>query len=213
MTKTTAVEKITLKSISLISGSADPTAGGGVPAAIGSKYFRSGTAGDYTKTGSGDTAYTITPRGADDRAAIQLAIDAASAGGGCIFFPEGSYAVGRTSAQAYSFNLSGVSNVRFLGSGFGAATLVMTGDAATTAWDLFIVRGASSGIEWEDMSFSQDGVTNPPSAGLCNIMRWGDGSTAAQFLKAIRCSMTAIRWTPGGSPSARFATWVSTAST
>jgi len=195
-------DTVVLKGVSLLNGTADPTAGGGVVAAIGSKYFRGpGTAGDYTKTAAGNTAWTqsahsiytnVLDYGAtgdgvtDDRAAIQSAITAAAVIGGCVYFPQGTYLCSRVAAQAYSFDITGMNSIRFLGSGFGGATITMSGNAGSTAWDLFLVRGASTGIEWEDLTFSQAGVVSP-LAGSCNMLHWGDGSTAAQFVKATRC--------------------------
>ncbi len=61
---------------------------------------------DYGAVGNGVT---------DDRLAIQAAIDAATAaGGGTIYFPEGTYLVSRNGVNAYSFFLTS-DNLTFLG--------------------------------------------------------------------------------------------------
>jgi hypothetical protein len=54
-----AADRIHLGIIDLVSGSADPTAGAGVNAPVGSSYFRS-TGDTYQKMGSSDTAWVVT---------------------------------------------------------------------------------------------------------------------------------------------------------
>ncbi|TLD70829.1 hypothetical protein FEM03_11010 [Phragmitibacter flavus] len=65
---------------------------------------------------------------ADDRAAIQKAIDTASAmGGGVVYLPSGVYAIGVTSSGGVDYNLVMKSNVVLMGEGMTRSTLVTTG--------------------------------------------------------------------------------------
>lgn len=202
MSKQLSSDSFLLRDVSILSGSAVPSDGGGVAAPIGSKYFRSGTAGDYTKTGAPDTGWTIVdaPTGiyfnvvdygatgdgtTDDRAAIQLAIDDAAVQGGCVYFPSGTYKCGKNGANPYSFVLNNVDNLRFLGCGWGGATLVHSGSAASGAYSLFVLSGGSDSTEFEALTFDQSGLTSP-GAGLCHLI----DAQAANIVKIVSCRFT-----------------------
>lgn len=200
MSKALSVASILLNTISVLSGAADPTAGAGVIAPIGSKYWRSGTAGDYTKTGAGNAAWTLVPAGiyfnvvdygatgdgvTDDRAAIQRAIDDAAVLGGCVYFPPGTYICGKNGANPYSFLLNAKSDIRFLGTGWGGAVLKQSGNAGTGAYSLFKLTGGCTAIEWELLTLDQSGLTNP-GAGACHLFEVQE----ATYIKIVTCRLT-----------------------
>lgn len=179
MSKTFATQEMQLNDVLLLQDAVDPTAGGGVVAPIGSKYWRgTATAGDFTKTGAANTAWTGVAQGiyfnvkdpaygaagdgvTNDRAAIQKAIDDASAAGGTIYFPPGTYLCGKNGGNPYSFLLDGVNNVRFLGCGWGGSVLKQSGNAALGAYNLFRFQGSCDSCEFELLTFDQGGLTNP----------------------------------------------------
>lgn len=189
-----------LNDVLLLSGTVDPSAGGGVAAPIGSKYFRgTATAGDFTKTGAAATAWTGVSQGiyfnvkdpaygaagdgvTDDRAAIQLAIDDAVAAGGTVFFPPGTYLCGKSGANPYSFVLDGVSNIRFLGCGWGNTTLLQSGSAGGGAYNLVRITGGCDSIEFELLSFDQSGISAvlADQCHLVNILE-------ARIVKLLNC--------------------------
>jgi len=186
--------------VKLQQGAGDPSTGGGSAAPVGSAYFRgTGTPGVYNKTGAGNTAWLKVPQGVffnvldygatgdgvtDDRAAIQLAINDAAVIGGCVFFPPGTYAVGRN-GNPYSFDINGLSNICFMGVGYGGAVIKQTGDAAAGAWAIFRVRGGAQRIVFDRLGFDQAGVTNPSTSVHCILV--GDGATGATDIKVLDC--------------------------
>ena len=201
MSKPFLTTAVLLNSVSLLSGAADPTAGAGVPAAIGSKYYRSGTSGDYTKTGAADTAWGQTTTGiyfnvkdygaagdnvTDDRASIQEAIDdAVAAGGGTVFFPPGTYLCGKDGANPWSFRINGVDNVRFLGCGWSGSVLKQSGNAGAGAFHLVQIEGGSDSTEFQSIVLDQGGLVNP-GADLCSLIE----VTEATIVKFVNCRFT-----------------------
>ncbi len=198
MAKTTALSSVLLGTVKLLTGTADPSSAGLV-APLGSKYWRSGVAGDYTKTGAGDTAWTLTANGiyfnvkdygatgdgtTDDRTTIQLAITDAEAAGGTVFFPPGTYKCGKSGANPYSFLLDGTSNVRFLGCG-PASVIKQSGSAATGAYNLFRLSGGCNTVEFELLTFSQAGLTSP-GENECHLIKLVE----AEIVKFIHCKFT-----------------------
>lgn len=195
-----AVESILLNSVSLLQDTADPTAGAGVAAAVGSEYLRgTATPGLYRKTGVADTAWTQVPIGiytnvldygatgdgvTDDRAAIQAAIDATAVLGGTVYFPEGTYLCGRSGANPYSFRIT-ADNLRFLGCGFGASVILMTGDTGGSQWYQFDVTAGCSGVEFELLAFSQNGLLNSLPDGTASISI--GSADSASLIKILGC--------------------------
>lgn len=195
-----AAEQIKLNLVDLLSTAADPTAGGGVAAAIGSFYLRSGTAGSFLKTGAGNTAwtslsssfawYSVRDYGAvgdgvtDDRAAIAAAIAACDAdGGGCVYFPRGTYACSKDGANPYSF-LVNVDRITFRGSG-PASIIRQVGSGASNPWQLFRMEQGSQN-RFEDLVFDGGGVTNPHADD--HLFQVGVGTGAVTELQFFRCT-------------------------
>lgn len=205
MTIPFACDEIVLKDVEILQDTVDPSAGAGVAAPVGSEYLRgTATPGLWRKVAAPSTSWLQVPLGiytnvmdygatgdgvTDDRVAIQAAIDATSALGGTVFFPAGTYLCSRVPGQTYSFRIV-TNHLRFLGCGFGAAVLLQTGDAASTAWDLFQVAGDSEGTEFELLSFSQAGLLNTLTDATSSVAL-GDGVTSASFCKLIACQLIA----------------------
>lgn len=209
MSKTFTADQIRLKIVDLIAGTADPTAGGGVAAQLASFYLRqnAGVGSAWLKVGAANTAwsqiaqsfgwYSVRDYGAvgdgvtDDRAAIQAAIDAAVAGGGGrVYFPAGTYAIGQNGALGYSFQLSGTQDVFFSGAGPNSI-LKMTGNAGAAAWSMFQVTGNAGQLRWNDLRFDGSGVTNP-GANNNHLLQIGTGAGSINDIQMFRCHFTGM---------------------
>lgn len=165
--------RIRLNVVDLISEASDPTSGGGVAAAIGSFYTRNGTAGAYLKYQAGNTQwlkflqsfewYSVKDYGAigdnatDDTASCQAAINAcATAGGGVVFFPAGTY-------RCSQLTINNQSNVQLLGTGT-ASVIRWTWNAAAAAGSLLTVSTGSNHVKVNHLQFSGAGLTNPAAS-------------------------------------------------
>jgi hypothetical protein len=167
MSKALSMIRARLNALDLVSGVASPIAGAGVAAPVGSQYEQ--TIGiPWLKMGSTDTSWTqellrapyfnVKTFGAtgdgvtDDRAAIQLAINAAiAAGGGVVFFPPGTYAC-FVVAGITIFTMSGSasSGVLFMGCGRSSA-LVMSGNGTSTDRRLFNMTAGCKRIGFKSL--------------------------------------------------------------
>lgn len=179
-----ATTQIRLNAVDLISGAADPS-GVGVAAVIGSFYLQSAATGKaWLKLGAPDAAwvqlaasfawYVVKDYGAvgngvvDDTAAIQAAINAcATAGGGVVFFPPGTYAVTQLTINAQS-------NVQLLGSGT-SSELLWAFNAGSAAGSMLTVEGGSAHTRISLLKFSGASLTNP-AAGHSNHLLLLDGT-------------------------------------
>jgi pectate lyase-like protein len=165
-----AATQIRLNAVDIIQSAADPSAGGGVSAAIGSFYLRSGTGQAWLKTGAGNAAWSklvqslawlsVKDYGAvgdgitDDTASIQAAMnDSATAGGGVVFFPKGTYA-------CTQLTLTNQDNVQLVGTGMGSV-IKWLWNAATAAGSLLTISAGSDRCVVEGLKFDGSGLTNP----------------------------------------------------
>lgn len=170
MTKSFSASQIRLNLVDLMQQASDPSSGGGVAAAIGSFYLRSGTGQAWLKTGAANTAwtklvqsfawYSVKDYGAvgngvaDDTANIQAAIDDCDAnGGGIVFFPYGTYAVTQLTQ-------TGTESVQLVGAG-EASTIKWVWNAATAAGSMLTISAGTqhTAIRW--LKFDGSGLTNP----------------------------------------------------
>jgi hypothetical protein len=212
VSKILSADQIRLKIVDLLSGTADPSAGGGLAAQLASFYLRQngGAIGEaWLKTGAAATAWTklansfawynVRDYGAvgdgitDDRVAIQAAIDAcqASTNKGQVYFPRGTYLCSQNGVLGYSFILNGATNMQLVGAGLGTV-IKMSGNAGAAAWDLFQLRGSCSAIRFMDMVLDGSGVTNPATSD--NLIHASTVLGAGNMLdiSVIRCKFTGM---------------------
>jgi hypothetical protein len=98
-----------------------------------------------------------------------------------VYFPAGTYAFS-TKAALRQFDLSGVEKLVFLGTPGGRSRLIMNGDAGAGDWYLFTVRGNSTDIEFRDLVFDMDGLTNPDPAEQNHLVVIGNnGASNVRF--------------------------------
>ena len=195
MSKVLTAQQILLNTVSLINQSADPSAGGGVSAAIGSLVLRSGIGQIWLKTGVGNTAwqkfvqsfnwYVVKDFGAvgdgvaNDTAPIQATIAACqAAGGGVVFFPPGIYATTQIS-------LVGTTNVQLLGSGT-SSVIKWTFNAGAAAGSLLTVSGGATNTRISLLRFDGSGLTNPDPARENHLLLLGNG-TALTTTHVMQC--------------------------
>lgn len=204
MSKKLSATEFKLHLISLLSDSAAPNSGGGLAAVIGSWFSKDAApTGLFLKTTAPDLGwteytasfnwYSVRDYGAvgdgvtDDRVPIANAIAACqAAGGGCVYFPRGTYVCSKDGANPYSFDLNGTSSMTLLGQG-ARSILVQTGNAGASAWDLFRLRGGAQMIRFEMLAFSGAGLTNPAASRANHLVRIGDGASAVTSVQMLRC--------------------------
>lgn len=207
MSKVLAADQVRLKIVDLMAGTVDPSAGGGVSAQLASiMAAQIGGAGKvFLKTSAPDTGwtqlaqsfnwYSVRDYGAvgdgvtDDRAAIQAAETACeAAGGGVVYFPEGTYACGQNGSNGYSFLLT-TSSVQWLGAG-GNSILKQKGDAASADWVLVKIAGANDHLRFQDIRLDGSGLTNPTTG--CHLLQIGDGTGVVQTVQVFGCHFTGM---------------------
>jgi hypothetical protein len=197
MSRELAAVSIKLNLVEILQGAADPTAGGGVAAAIGSWYQRSGIGATYLKTAAANTGWakmvqsfewlSVLDFGAigngvtDDTAAIQNAINACAAqGGGVVYFPALTYAVTQLTINAQS-------NVQFLGAGSGSI-LKWVWNAAGAAGSMVTVNGASLHTRFSMMHFDGSGLTNPNAGRDNHLLLWSGSTGTIIETQAFQCT-------------------------
>jgi len=198
MSKVLTADQIRLHAVDLLQQAADPSAGGGVAAAIGSFYLRSGTGQAWLKTGAGNTAWTklvqsygwlsVKDYGAvgdgvtDDTASIQAAInDAATAGGNVVFFPPGTYAVTQ-------LTLNNQSNVQLRGAGAGSV-IKWVWNAATAAGSMITLSGGTQRVKIESLRLDGSGLTNPDAGRGNHLIAIGTGAGAVVETQINNCQL------------------------
>lgn len=200
MSKTLASNIIRLNLVDLLQQAADPSAGAGVASAIGSFYLRSGIGQAWLKTAAADTAwsklvqsfawFSVKDYGAkgddatNDTASVQAAIDAcATAGGGVVFFPYGTY-------RCSALTINAQSNVQLVGSG-EASVIRWTQNAATAAVSLLTITGSSK-IKITLLQFSGAGLTNPAVSRENHLILVGDASADVSDVQIQHCLFTGM---------------------
>jgi len=191
-------KEIQLNQAFLIQQATDPSGGAGTPASTGSLVLQSGTTGRlWLKTGIPDTAwqeltqsfdwFVVTDFGAvgngiaDDTMPIQAAMNAcASAGGGVVFFPPGTYAI-----QNISLTGSGQSSVQLLGSG-PTSTIRWVFNALGSPGSMITISAGVANVRISLLRLDGGGLTNP-SAGrdnhLISVSGAGGGVTTTHVMQ------------------------------
>lgn len=185
MSEIYAAVALRLGVVDYVQGAAAPNAGAGVNAVIGSLYPRSGTGQLWQKTSAPDTGWTqytasfawyvVKNYGAagdgvtDDTTAIQSAInDAATAGGGVVFFPPGTYAVTQ-------LTINGQDNVQLLGSGI-ASSIKWVWNAASAAGSCLTIKSGADRTRVSLLQFDGSGLTNPAAGRSNHLIAIGTGA-------------------------------------
>jgi pectate lyase-like protein len=182
MTKNLAVERLRLNLATWAEANVDPSAGAGVPAAIGSLWQSASPVGLFFKQNSTDAFgwvrqnltrlgvfnvkfYGATGNGAtDDTLAINTAVSSAnSAGGGIVYFPPGTYRVTKPASGLGSIRMQNMHNIVFLGDGY-ASMIQMNGSAGGGDWYMFRVQDGSSSIYFMNLRLDGSLITNPDPA-------------------------------------------------
>jgi hypothetical protein len=189
-------QSIQFLSAKLFDGNADPSAGGGVAAPIGTLYLRTGTGQIWQKTGAADTAWTklvqsyawlsVRDYGAvgdgatDDTAAFQSAWnDCATQGGGVVFVPSGTYAITQLLLNAQS-------NVQVRGAG-RSSIIKWLWDAAGGPGSMITIKDACANTVFELLAFDGSGLTNPSGSGDNHLVQLGTGTGAPTVTQIVLC--------------------------
>jgi len=200
MSKTLLAQQIRLNIVDLIDNSVDPTAGGGIAAAIGSFYLRSGTGQAWLKTAASNTGwqrlvqsfawYSVRDYGAagdgstDDTTAFQNAInDAATAGGGVVYVPHGNYVISQITINAQS-------GVQIVGTGEGSQ-LTWTYNAGNAAGSMLTIEGNAQHIKLSLLSFVGSGLTNPAAGRSNHLVAIGNGSATVE-VQVMSCKFSGM---------------------
>ena len=203
MSKTLSFIRGLLNQVDLIDQASDPSSGGGVSAAIGSFYLRSGTGQAWIKTGAGNTAWerlvqsyawlSVKDYGAvgdgvtNDTAAVQQALtDCNTQGGGVVYFPRGTYAVTQLS-------MAGHANVQLLGTGSGGSIIKWVFNAATAAGSMITLSAGATRCRFSGLTFNGSGLTNPAASRLNHLLAIGTGAGGGVTeTKIFQCLFTGM---------------------
>lgn len=185
MSRIVSADEILLNVISILQGTADPTAGLGVARSIGSLYTRdqAGSVALYLKTAAAATGwqkmvqsfgwksvldYGADPTGAvDSTTAFQSAINDVSAqSGGVVFVPYGTYLISQLTMSGAG---SGTA-VQLIGSG-GGSVLKWTFNAGAAAGSMITVTAGAQRCVFENIRFDGSGLTNPDAAQGNHLIR------------------------------------------
>lgn len=168
--------------IRILSGTADPTAGGGLARVIGSLYSRAqaGAVALFQKLTAPNTGWQQLVQGlawksvkdygatgdgvTDDTASIQQAItDVKALGGGVVYVPQGTYVCSQLS-------ISGATGVQIIGAG-ASSVIKWVFNAATVAASLLTITAGSLATVIENLRFDGSGLTNPEAARGNHLIR------------------------------------------
>lgn len=198
MSRTFDADEIQLDQIRIISGTADPTAGGGLSRAIGSLYARAqaGAVALYQKLTAPNTGWQALVQGlawksvkdygatgdgvTDDTAAIQQAItDTIALGGGVVYFPQGIYLVSQLA-------IANATGVQLIGAGPGTV-LKWTFNAGAAAGSMVTVSGTTRGFVCRGIRFDGSGLSNPDAARGNHLLRFDSTGGSIVESHVVQC--------------------------
>lgn len=96
-----------------------------------------------------------------------------------IYLEPGEYSI-RTKDAIRALNLSGKSKLVFEGVP-GRTRFIQNGDAGGGDWHLFQIQDGSNDIEFRNIIFDQDGLTNPDGAEQNHLIELGNGAHNVRF--------------------------------
>ncbi len=187
MSRILSADEINENVIRLLSGTVDPTAGGGIARAIGSLYERAlaGSVSAYLKTAAAATGWSrlaqsfgwksVKDYGAvgddstDDTTAVQNAInDVNAAGGGTVFVPFGTYRISQLS-------MNGMTGVQVFGSGAGSV-LKWNFNAGGAAGSFLSLGAGAARCRLSQIRFDGSLLTNPAAGRSNHLVLVGSGA-------------------------------------
>lgn len=198
MARTFDADEIQLNLIRLLSGTADPTSGGGLVRVVGSLYARAqaGAVALYQKLTAPNTGWQALVQGlawksvkdygatgdgvTDDTASIQQAItDVAALGGGVVYVPQGTYVVSQLA-------ITGATGVQMIGAGSGSV-LKWVFNAGGVAGSLLTISAGCLATVIENLRFDGSGLTNPEAARGNHLIRVDGTAGAVTETQIVGC--------------------------
>jgi Pectate lyase superfamily protein len=202
MSRLFSADEIKLNLANLLSGTADPTAGGGVARAISSLYARAqaGSVGLYQKTGAAATAWEKMAQSlgwtsvrdfgaagdgvADDTAPIQNAINQVNGqSGGVVYFPRGTYLVSQIS-------MAGMNAVQLCGCGAGSV-LKWSFNAGGAAGSMLTASAGTQRLVIDSLRFDGSGLTNPAASRANHLLSLSGAITECHITQCFFGGMIA----------------------